>query len=65
MRVPLLVIPRTASRIGAPGGGGSERKKLVRGKDNGKRDGRGVWGGDHDDLIVHNFATYSCFLEQS
>jgi hypothetical protein len=49
--VPLLVVPRTASGIGTPGGGGGGgRKKPVRGKDDGKRDGRGVWGGDHDDL---------------
>jgi hypothetical protein len=49
VRVPLLVVPRTASGIGAPGGGGGGRKKLARGKDDGKRDGRGVWGGDHLD----------------
>ncbi len=47
MRVPLLVVPRTASGIGAPGGGSGGRKKPARGKDDGKRDGRGVWGGDH------------------
>jgi hypothetical protein len=32
VRVPLLVVPRTASGIGAPGGGGGGRKKLARGK---------------------------------
>ncbi len=50
MRVPLLVVPRMVSGIGAPGGGGGGRKKPAREKDDGQRDGRGVWGGDHNDL---------------
>ncbi len=50
MRVLLSVVSRTASRISAPGGGGGGRKKPARGKDDGKGNGRGVWGGDHDNL---------------
>jgi U3 small nucleolar RNA-associated protein 22 len=55
VRVPLSVVPRMTSGIDAPGGGGgngggNRRKKHVRGKDDGARDGGGVWGGDHDDL---------------
>ena len=57
MRVPLLVVPRTASRISAPGGGGGRRKKPTRGKDDGKCDGRGVWGGDHNDLGYNKMFT--------
>ncbi len=49
VRVPLSVVPRMASRIGAPGGSGGGRKKPARGKDDGKRNDRGVWGGDHLD----------------